>query len=173
MMEESTFPALLRRVRSGDPEAARILVREFEPEIRRAIRVQRGGRSLGRVFDSMDVCQSVLAKFFVGVAAGRFELESPEDLLRLAAEGDDCLKNVAGKVQAPDEIVADRELLDEVRRRLGPTERYLSEQRALGRDWPELAEEMQTGADALRKKLTRAVERVMADLGLQNDDDVA
>ena len=40
---------------------------------------------LRRVLDSVDVCQSVLANFFVRVAAGQFDLDQPEQLLRLLA----------------------------------------------------------------------------------------
>src|SRR5260370_24498913 len=40
-------------------------------------------RRLSRLFDSMDVCQSVLASFFVRAAAGQYELERPEQVLKL------------------------------------------------------------------------------------------
>src|SRR5579883_3404747 len=81
--EESSFPLLLQRVRAGDAEAAAALVRSYEPEIRRAIRVRLTDPRLRRTLDSMDVCQSVLANFFVRAAAGQFDLREPKDLLKL------------------------------------------------------------------------------------------
>ena len=51
-------------------------------------------------------------------------------------------------------------------------ERYLAEQRAAGRGWAELAEELGEGAEALRKKLSRAVDRIAKELGLDEADDV-
>src|SRR5436309_1258690 len=73
----------MRRVRSGDAQDAAELVKQYEPEIRRVIRIHLTGSHLRRLLDSMDICQSVLANFFVRVAAGQFELEEPEHLLRL------------------------------------------------------------------------------------------
>jgi hypothetical protein len=35
----------------------------------------------------MDVCQSVLMSFFVRAASGQFDLDRPEDLARVLAEG--------------------------------------------------------------------------------------
>src|SRR4029077_19420860 len=81
--EEVEFQDLIRRVRTGEQTAASDLVRKYEPEIRRAIRLRLTDPRLNRVLDSMDICQSVLANFFVRVHAGQFELDRPEQLLRL------------------------------------------------------------------------------------------
>jgi RNA polymerase sigma-70 factor (ECF subfamily) len=35
------------------------------------------------VFDSMDICQSVLASFFVRAAAGQYDLQEPGQLIAL------------------------------------------------------------------------------------------
>ena len=55
------FQVLLRRVRAGDEQAARELVRRYEPAIRRAARIRLVDTRLNRLLDSMDICQSVLA----------------------------------------------------------------------------------------------------------------
>src|SRR6516165_1899580 len=65
MAEPATFQDLIRRIRAGDPEAAAELVRRYEPTIRRAVRVRLVDARLGALLDSLDVCQSVLASFFV------------------------------------------------------------------------------------------------------------
>jgi RNA polymerase sigma-70 factor (ECF subfamily) len=144
-MEQEAFLALLQKVRHGDAEAAAEVVRHFEPAIRRALRLRLTDPRLRRVLDSSDVCQSVLANFFVRAASGQFDLRRPEQLLNLlltmahnrllnhieherAARRDhrrlqpeaDALAAVADQAASPSEIVAGRDLLEEVRRRLFP-----------------------------------------------------
>ena len=67
MSEPGSITECIRRVRAGDEQAAAELVRRYEPLIRREVRFQLEDRRLCRVFDSMDICQSVLASFFVRV----------------------------------------------------------------------------------------------------------
>ena len=71
----------------------------------------------------------------------------------------------------PSEQASAREILEKVRDRLDEQERYLAEQRELGRGWKELADELGGTDVALRKKLTRALDRVMAELGLDEEGD--
>src|SRR5437764_5832423 len=83
MTDDEIAGDLMRRLRAGDGTAAAELVRRYEPEIRRAVRVRLTDPRLRRVLDSLDVCQSVLGNFFVRVAAGQLQLDRPENLLRL------------------------------------------------------------------------------------------
>src|SRR5215471_14278319 len=85
MAQEASFRDLIRRIRTGDGAAATELVRRYEPTIRRTIRVRLRDMRLRRVLDSMDICQSVLASFFVRAALGQYELNEPEQLLKLLA----------------------------------------------------------------------------------------
>src|SRR4051794_19043507 len=85
MPENELFADLVRRVRAGQQDAASELVRRYEPAIRRVVRVHLRDPRLRRVLDSMDVCQSVLATFFVRAKLGQYDLETPDDLLRLLA----------------------------------------------------------------------------------------
>jgi DNA-directed RNA polymerase specialized sigma24 family protein len=62
--------------------------------------------------------------------------------------------------------VAARELLAEAHKRLSEEERRLVEMRNQGRDWADIARELGEGPEALRKRLARAVQRVAAELGL-------
>ncbi len=73
------------RVRQGDEQAAEELVRRYEPEIRLEVRgwLRLRNPGLRRVFDSMDICQSVLASFFARAAVGDFDLDEPPQLIRL------------------------------------------------------------------------------------------
>jgi RNA polymerase sigma-70 factor (ECF subfamily) len=152
---------------------------------------------LRRLLDSTDVCQSVLASFFIRTALGQYEVESPEQLLgllttiarnklvnqanrhrtqsrdigRTVAAADEALQVPAG-ASDPSEQASARELLQAVRDRLDPAERYLADQRALGRTWQELGDELGATDVALRKRLTRALDRLMGEMGLGEDGDV-
>jgi RNA polymerase sigma-70 factor (ECF subfamily) len=196
--DEQGFADLLARVRAGDPDAAALLVRQYEPAIRRAVKIQLRDHRLRRTVDSLDICQSVLAGFFVRAALGQFDLRNPEDLLKLLATM--ARRKLATKARrsqvvrrdypdlddtavrgdllvssdtSPSQQAAGRDLLQAVRDRLTPAERALADQRAQGRGWADIAAESGGSAEALRKQLTRALDRVAAELGLQepSDDD--
>src|SRR5262249_9458334 len=85
MTNEDTLRALLDRIRAGDQQAATELVRRYEPALRRAVRLRLRNRQLRRVLDSSDICQAVLLRFFVRVATGRYDLDTPEKVLKLLA----------------------------------------------------------------------------------------
>jgi RNA polymerase sigma factor (sigma-70 family) len=194
--QQQQFQDLIERVRQQDAAAAEDLVRRYEGAIRRVIRLHLRDVRMRRVLDSMDICQSVMASFFVRAALGQYEIDSPEQMLRLLTSiARNKLANQANHMRAkrrdirrhadveedagfaldvasdPSEQASAREILEKVRERLSDDERVLAEQRALGHSWKEIAE-MVGGTDvALRKKLTRALNRVMSDLGLDENDD--
>jgi len=191
MPEEPSFRDLLARVRNGDQEAAAELVRRYEPNLRRAVRVHLRDARLRRCLDSFDICQEVLASFFLRAALGQYELASPEQLMQLLATlvrnkvidhvhkqqagrrdyrriegGDVGEREVVGRDTTPSQIVAGRELVEEARRRLSEEERQLLEWRRQGREWADIAAELGGSPEALRKKLERAIDRVSRELGL-------
>lgn len=188
---DQAFRELIRRVRAGDQQAAAELVKQYEPEIRRAVRLHLNDPRLGRVLDSLDVCQSVMGRFFALVAADRVRLDNPAELLgllvtmarnklrdqvryhyaacrdaRLADGGAETLAHVPGREATPSGIVADDEVLQAVRARLTEEERDLADQRALGREWADIAAERGEKADAVRRRLSRALDRAFQELGL-------
>jgi RNA polymerase sigma-70 factor (ECF subfamily) len=191
MAEANDFPDLIRRVRAGEEAAAAELVRRYEPAIRRAVRIRLADTRLARAFDSMDVCQSVMASFFVRAALGQYELNAPEQLLKLLAtmarhkladqvdreraacrdsrrveEGSADKREISSAASSPSRQVAARELLEAVQRRLSPEERQLVELRNQGLDWATIAARHGGSAEALRKRLARATERIARELGL-------
>lgn len=83
MLEERDFSTLLRRASDHDEEAAAELVRSYEPELRRYIRFRLTDPELRRFLDSLDVCQSVFAAFFVHLSAGEVQSSHPRQLMRL------------------------------------------------------------------------------------------
>src|SRR5947209_918174 len=83
MLEGVSFHSFMTRVRAGDEAAARELVERFEKVIRREVRLRLYDLRMQRLFDSMDISQSVLTSFFTRASTGQFDLESPEQLVRL------------------------------------------------------------------------------------------
>ncbi len=169
------------------------LIQEYEPEIRRTIRMRLTDPRLRRTLETMDVCQSVLAVFFVRAAAGQFDLNEPRDLIKLLvtmAQNKVCekarglhadmrdvrrnlgnaeasLEAMASASASPSSQLAQRELITRVRERLTEAERFLVDQRIDGRSWEELASACGQSVDAVRKQHRRALDRVVQELGLE------
>jgi RNA polymerase sigma-70 factor (ECF subfamily) len=189
--DQAAFADFLRRIRAGDQDAAAELVRLYEPAIRLEVRRRLSDPSLYPLFGSMDICQSVLASFFVRAAVGQFDLENPGQLLgllvamarnklaghvrhqhrqrrdsrRRASHGDALLDERPGG-EAPDRLVESKELLDRVRQCLSEEERQLADLRAEGLTWPEVAARVGGQDQARRRQLGRALNRVARELGL-------
>jgi ECF sigma factor len=191
MADSDTFAQFIRRIRGGDGQAAAELLQEYEPAIRLEVRLRLRDSRLRRLFDSMDICQSVLGSFFVRAAAGQYDLDQPEQLLKLLVamvrnkvayharrhktKSRDYRRNqgidpeqwqVAAADPSPSQVVAGRELLQEFRQRLTEDERRLADLRSQGQGWADIAAELGGTAQARRMQLARAVERVVAELGL-------
>src|SRR5262245_24159122 len=196
MLNGGTFAEFVGRIRDGDEQAAADLVGRYEPASRLEVRARLGDRRLRRVLDSMDLCQSVLASFFARAAAGRYDLERPDQLVRLLvtiarnkvarqarrqrAGNRDLRRDVplaagdwdlAGAGPSPSRVASGHELLAEFRRRLSAEERRLADLRAEGRGWAEIAAELGGSAQARRMQLARALDRVARELGLEGPGD--
>jgi RNA polymerase sigma-70 factor (ECF subfamily) len=194
MPEASTFEELIRRVRAWDQEAAAELVRRYEPAIRRAVRFRLANARMGNLFDSMDICQSVLRSFFVRAASSQYDLETPEQVLKLltamarnklasqtrkqhslrrdnrrASAVGDAGSQLVSAGDSPSAPTVVRDLQQEIRRRLTPDEWQLLELKNQGRDWAAIAAQVGGLAETLRKKLARAIDRVVDELGLDDE----
>ncbi len=192
-MSETTVRELLERVRHGDSAAAEELVRTYEPEVRRAIRVRMTDARMRRLVDSIDICQSVLAGFFVRTAAGQYDIQTPEELLKLLVTmarnrvidwarrtqadrrdgrrdvslDDGGADQVVSKESGPGSVLVNRELIELVRNRLKPDELAVMQQRADGLGWSEIGQSLGEQPNSVRMRLTRALDRVAAELGLE------
>jgi RNA polymerase sigma factor (sigma-70 family) len=192
MAAEGPFLELLRRIRAGDETAALALHATYAEQLRRIIRVQLTQPALRRQMDSLDICQSVFADFFVRTALGQYDLESPTELLRLLAtmarhrvvyhaQKRRAARRGIRRVEAgaiedfaltssggtPNQIVSARELLRQCQKRLSAEERSLVDRRRSGQGWEEIAAAVGRSADAVRKQYKRAIERVSGDLGIE------
>src|SRR5471030_801826 len=84
-MPAPDFQQMIERLRAGDAAAAEQLVRDYESVVRRQVRFRLRDPKLGRVLDSMDICQAVMASFFVRATTGVFEIANSKDLVNLLA----------------------------------------------------------------------------------------
>jgi RNA polymerase sigma factor (sigma-70 family) len=195
MPDEPSFRDFMERIRAGDDSAAEELVRRYEAAIRLEVRMRIRDRRLNRLFDSADICQSVLASFFARAALGQYDLQSDGDLIKLLISmarnkvvsqvrkhhnqsrdvrrmvaNDDADLAVAGDEPTPSRVVMGKELLQRFRERLTAEERQLADGRAQGRAWAEIAAEYGGTPQARSKQLARALDRVARDLGLGDED---
>jgi RNA polymerase sigma factor (sigma-70 family) len=185
MADELTFADFLSRVRAGDDEAARELVRQYEPLIRREVRMLIGDDRLNRAFDSMDVSQSVLASFFKRAEAGNYQIERFEQLAkllvamarnklvsrvrserrlirdarRLSAEPE-VLEQVVDSSPSPSEQLARHEELELFKSALSDEERAIYELRTDGLSWAEVAARLGGTGHARRMQFSRGLERL-------------
>lgn len=192
MDQHKDFSVLVRRVRAGDEAAAEQLVRRYEPLIRRAIRLRIEDSRLNRVFDSMDVSQSVLASFFVRAAIGEYDLEYPDQLVRLLVAM--ARNKLASRVRrerrqqrdvrrvavlstkdfaelvdprpSVSELLSKRELIDRMRAEFSDDERRIAELRGEGYGWDEIADKLGGTGHARRMQLSRGIDRVARKLGV-------
>lgn len=195
-MTDHSFAAWIARVRTGDADAAAELVKRHERAVRVEVRYRLTNPDLRRQFDSMDVCQSVMASFFVRVAAGEYDLDTPQQLVALLVKmatnkcaaqarrhtqqkrdvrrvergGDDNAPAVADDAPGPATVAEARELLSAFLDRLTPEERELAQRRSLGQEWADIARDLGGTPQAHRMRLSRAVRRVGPGLGLVPDD---
>jgi RNA polymerase sigma-70 factor (ECF subfamily) len=186
MTASTTFADFIHRIRSGDDQAAKELVDRYESVIRREVRLRLRDPRLLSQFDWTDVCQSVLASFFLRAATGQYDLNEPQQLVRLLvamtrnkvanqrrryrASRRDYRRNEPRDLAyldsrpvstpSPSRMVAGRELLERFRRRLSKEERELVDLRAQGCEWPEIAAKLGGTPQARRKQFARAIERV-------------
>jgi RNA polymerase sigma-70 factor (ECF subfamily) len=196
MSDANLFTDFIQKIRNGDEEAARDLVLRFENLIRCEVRVRLTHPSLYRIFDSMDICQSVLTSFFVRASLGQYKLDRPEDLVRLLVgmarrklafharreraqrrdhrrtQGSTSTETVAAVGDSPIKLIANREILAKFRQRLTEEERLLVDLRAQGHAWDTIAGRCGGTSAGRRMQLTRAIKRVAQQLDLDGNGNV-
>lgn len=194
MAAADAFAELLSQVRNGDAEAARSLVRQFESDIRVAVRTRLSDPALRRQFDSMDICQSVLASFFVRTAAGQYDLNEPGQLVALLTRmahnklamharglyrqrrdvrrtadsgGENPIDFHPATTPTPSELASDRDLIAGAYALMDAEVRQIADCRAQGMNWTEIAASLGGAADSRRKQFTRAMDRIAQQLEIE------
>jgi RNA polymerase sigma-70 factor (ECF subfamily) len=195
MSDEVSFCDLFRRFQAGDEEAVRDLERLYKPQILRVVRLRLTDHHLRRLVDSADVWQSIFCKFYVRAASGEYDLKTPRALIRLLAtmaqnkiidyarrekphrNDQHVAQGLLDRIpkqpaESPSDFVARQELEAILRTRLTIDERYLCDQRFRGTSWQEIAAQVGGHPDALRKRLERALDKLLRQLGAKEDDHV-
>jgi RNA polymerase sigma-70 factor (ECF subfamily) len=193
-MPAHDFQQMIERLRAGDGSAAEQLVRDYESIVRRQVRFRLRDPRLGRVLDSMDICQAVMASFFVRAASGVFEIANSKDLVNLlaaitrrklaaaarthyqqkrdvrrATQDSAIVNKLVDPNPTPGQDAAHRELVARVHGALSTEERQLADLRRDGCEWIEIAERVGGTPQARRMQLARAIDRVAGELGLDSD----
>jgi DNA-directed RNA polymerase specialized sigma24 family protein len=186
-MQDRGFAELVSRAGRGESEAAHSLIARYESALRRQVRFALLDNKLRRVLEETDICQSVMGQFFNGLGAGRFELDGPEQLIGLlkqmvrnkitdqarywTAGRRDYLRNITpsdshalvepmSSDPTPSRVVEENEFLAEFENRLSDWERMVFAYRRQGMNWSEIAGRTGGGAEAIRKRFERALDRV-------------
>ncbi|VTS08458.1 RNA polymerase sigma factor [Tuwongella immobilis] len=187
------FRELIRRVRSGDAAAAKILVDQYSSQILRTIRVQMNNPRLRRTVDSHDICQSVLGDFFARVALGQYNLKEPDDLVRLLVtmasnrvthharrsnalkrgkeyhqeSSDGVLVSLQSKDSPPSDQLIRKEILEQIVNNLPPELVAIHRARIVeGKSWAEIAAELGESVAAVSKRYHRALNEQFARLNM-------
>jgi RNA polymerase sigma-70 factor (ECF subfamily) len=193
MAPNPSFADLIRGIRAGDEAAARQFVGRFETVIRRQVRIHLTDPKLCRLFDTDDVCQMVFASFFIRAAAGQYDLDQPEQLLKLLAtmarnkvaslarkqrarpadrqrvEESGLQEKVIAAQAGPSTVFMLSELRQEIERRLSDEERQMVALRKEGRAWSDIAAELGGTPAARCMQFARALNRVAEQLGIDDD----
>lgn len=197
-----TFEELLRRVRAGDRAAAGELWKQFEAEIRRTLRVRLWQSGLRGREETEDRLQSVALLFFDRLDRGKLderldELKSPDELLNLLkqmAQGKyvDWIRRRSAQRRgerkkqsleaaefepAADETRASEalqheELVQQGLALLDADEQRIAELLRTGHNWEQIARELGTTREAVRKQFYRAVHRLQEKLFGSTSDDI-
>jgi RNA polymerase sigma factor (sigma-70 family) len=193
MLTANGFADFMKRLRRGEPGAVSAFVRLFEGRIQQAVRGPLRYYRLSRIMDASDISQAVLADFFRRDLPMRITVDSSSQLWRLLLcmarnkvldearksqadcrdqrrvdhHGSESLSDFSQEDEpTPSKIVAGRELVGEIYRRMTEDERAVARLRSEGFDWQTIAKERGSNPDAVRKKLFRAMERVSHEMGL-------
>lgn len=189
--ESWEFEDFLVRLRRNDDEAIRTFVSKYEPFIRRTLRFRIARASLQAAADSVDVCNSVMGGFLLRLAAGEYSLTSEEDLRRLlisiankkflvlnrrekAAKRDHrqtlSLEDVREQPARETGVsqIECQDVIKVVMQRLTPEEKILLSLRQEGLAWDAIAERVSESPVLIRKRLSKALNRVAVELNIEN-----
>ncbi len=187
------FDELVERATQGDQEAAESLLDGYSEFIAREVRTQRRFESLKSLVDVEDIAQSVWRCFFGSLKQGALVFRDCRDLAAYLATvtrnriDSQLRKHLADKRDVrrtvnshdfetaadshsnPSYSISTMEFLQQVMRQMTPEERMVATRRASGSTWEELAAEMGTTPEALRKRHTRTAARLLSELEAKDD----
>jgi DNA-directed RNA polymerase specialized sigma24 family protein len=180
-MHEAGFQEFFEILRTGDAEAVDRLLSDFDPFLRRAIRLRLFDRRTRRIVDTADILQSLLKDFLgregndgAGASSGRlrgyltaaahYKVSSKtRKERRRIADLDDVAEPVSSE-PPPSMQAEDRDFIDAVRSRLDDGTRRLFDLSQQGRTWRQIANQIGGHPDTLRIQLRRSVAAAIAEI---------
>ena len=102
------------------------------------------------------------------ISLARKQKAQRRDARRLERAGVEQIDPV-GSEATPSRVASGKELLEQVRQRLSPEDRQVADLRGQGFTWPEIAAQVGGTPDGRRVQLSRALDRVSQQLGLDED----
>jgi DNA-directed RNA polymerase specialized sigma24 family protein len=180
-MKDAGFQKFLEILRSGDAEAVDRLLLEFDPFLRRAIRLRLLDGRARRAVDTADILQSLLKDFLDregadGAAASSRRLRAyltAAAHYKIASKVRKESRRIADLDQIPEpqspepppgKQAEDRDLIDAIRQRLDTANRRLLDLSRQGRTWRQIANEIGGHPDTLRIQLRRSVAAALAEI---------
>jgi RNA polymerase sigma factor (sigma-70 family) len=194
---QTSFSRLLDRLRAGDDDAVRELIECYGDALRREIRFWLRDSRLHRVVGESDLFQSAIFRFNLGLQLGKFVVTTPDELLgllRTIAQRRVCSTarfwqarrrdvrrdtrledaqetTLISSDPTPSRTISEKELIAETLARLPERDRQVVQWRQDDLGWAEIAARLPGTAtpEAVRKQYERALARVAAGLGLEED----
>lgn len=180
-MSEAEFQRFLEILHSGDAEAVDRLLADFDPFLRRAIRLRLFDTRARRVVDTADILQSLLKDFLDREGADGTPASSQKlrAYLKAAAQ-----YKIASKVRkerrrtadlsdvaepmSPEPSstrrVEDDDMIEAIRSRLDDCSRRVLDLSQQGRTWRQIADEIGGHPDTLRIQLRRSIAAALAEI---------
>jgi RNA polymerase sigma factor (sigma-70 family) len=186
--DKDLFAVFMVRLQAHDDAAAKQFVEVYGPVILRVVGHRLTRLGLSRELDPEDILQQVLIKIFAKVHSG-IELASSKDLLKLLvamtnaqiideqrkaqavrrSSGERAiqhshLEDIVCPGELPNDHLVEQEQLELIHKLMSEEEWNLAMARASGLSWHELAMRFGKSAEALRKQLSRTLDRFRHDL---------
>jgi DNA-directed RNA polymerase specialized sigma24 family protein len=181
-MATPEIPEFFAALRGGDPRSVEELLRQFDPYLRRVIRLRLMSGRLSHAVDTTDILQSLLKDFLTQREKETLLPGAPGGLCAYLAAA--VRNKVRGKLRkerryagrlpadwervgpdpSPAEQAESRDLCQLVRGRLSTENRLLFDLKAQGLTWTQIAEKVSGQPDALRVGLSRAIAKILREL---------
>lgn len=180
-MSDAGFQKFIEILRSGNPEAVDRLLADFDPFLRRAIRLRLFDRRTRRLVDTSDIFQSLLKDFLErkGTEEAAASSQRLKAYLKAAVQYKIASKNRKERRRVADledvaepvsrerptsESVEDRDLIHAIRSRLDDANGRLFDLSRQGHTWRQIADELGGHPDTLRIQLRRSVAAALGEI---------
>jgi RNA polymerase sigma factor (sigma-70 family) len=189
----SEISEIISRSAAGDADAVQLLLTRYSSVIERELRTQRRFLGLQTRLDPEDIAQSVWRCFFIAIVGGDLAFREPNQvaafLTRLTRNRIETQfrkhhaikRDVRRTINSheldfevksntnPSHVASTLEFLQNVLTQMTPDERHIAKRREEGVTWEDLAQELGTTTEAIRKRHSRTARRILEELDPDNE----